>query len=82
MDIDRVFTKFAADQNDPYGEIEFVERASKITNADGSVAASMEQLVVPTFWSQVARINLLKINQKLDSKNKKETCNIKTTSSV
>ena len=54
MHIDRVFTKFAADQSDPYSEIEFVERTSKITNADGSIVSQMDQVLVPTLWSQVA----------------------------
>ncbi|SVD10626.1 uncharacterized protein METZ01_LOCUS363480, partial [marine metagenome] len=52
--IDRVFTKFAKDQGDPYSEIEFVERTSKITKADGSVVSQTEQVLVPVFWSQVA----------------------------
>ena len=54
MHIDRVFTRYSADQNDPYSEIDFVERTSKITNADGSIVSQMEQLLVPTLWSQVA----------------------------
>jgi len=52
--IDRVFTKFSADQSDPYGEVEFVERSSKITNADGSIVSQMDRVLVPTLWSQVA----------------------------
>jgi ribonucleoside-diphosphate reductase alpha chain len=52
--IDRVFTRYSADQNDPYSEIDFVERTSKITNADGSIVSQMEQVLVPTLWSQVA----------------------------
>ena len=54
MHIDRVFTKFAKDQGDPYSEIEFIERTSKITNADGSVVSKMEQVLAPSSWSQVA----------------------------
>ena len=54
MHIDRVFTRYSADQNDPYSEIDFVERTSKITNADGSIVSQMEQVLVPTLWSQVA----------------------------
>ena len=54
MHIDRVFTKFAKDQGDPYSEIEFIERTSKITNADGSVVSKMEQVLAPSNWSQVA----------------------------
>ena len=52
--IDRVFTKFSEDQSDPYSKIEFVERTSKITNADGSIVSQIEQVLVPTLWSQVA----------------------------
>jgi len=52
--IDRVFTKFAEDQDDPYSEIEFVERTSKITNADGSIVSQAERVLVPSSWSQVA----------------------------
>ena len=54
MHIDRVFTKFSEDQSDPYSKIEFVERTSKITNADGSIVSQIEQVLVPTLWSQVA----------------------------
>ena len=54
MHIDRVFTKFSKDQSDPYSEIEFVERTSKITNADGSIVSQMDRVLVPTLWSQVA----------------------------
>ena len=54
MHIDRVFTKFSKDQSDPYSKIEFVERTSKITNADGSIVSQIEQVLVPTLWSQVA----------------------------
>ena len=52
--IDRVFTKFSKDQSDPYSKIEFVERTSKITNADGSIISQIEQVLVPALWSQVA----------------------------
>ncbi|MDP7556404.1 MAG: vitamin B12-dependent ribonucleotide reductase [Nitrospinaceae bacterium] len=51
MQISRVFTK---DQSDPYSGIEFVERTSKITGADGSTVSEMEKVMVPTSWSQVA----------------------------
>ncbi|KMP10979.1 ribonucleotide-diphosphate reductase subunit alpha [Candidatus Nitromaritima sp. SCGC AAA799-C22] len=51
MRIDQAMTK---DQNDPYGGTEFVERISKITNADGSVVSAIERVMVPAFWSQVA----------------------------
>ena len=51
MQISQVFTK---DQSDPYSGIEFVERTSKITGADGSTVSEMEKVMVPTSWSQVA----------------------------
>ena len=51
MQIPRYFTR---DQKDPYGNIKFVERSSKITNADGSVVSEIKQVIVPEFWSQVA----------------------------
>ena len=53
MHIDRVFTKFVEGTN-PFSEIEFVERTSKITNADGSIVSQMERILVPSSWSQVA----------------------------
>ena len=51
MLIDRIFTK---DHQDPYEEILFVERDSKITNADGSLVAEIKNVSVPDTWSQVA----------------------------
>jgi len=51
MLIDRVFTK---DHQDPYEGIRFVERDSKITNADGSLVAEIKDVSVPDTWSQVA----------------------------
>ena len=51
MQIDRVFTK---DHQDPYEGIGFVERVSKITNANGSVVAEIKNVLVPDTWSQVA----------------------------
>ena len=51
MLIDRVFTK---DHQDPYEGIRFVERDSKITNADGSLVAEIKNVSVPDTWSQVA----------------------------
>ena len=51
MRIDRRLTK---DQSDPYDGIDFVERTSKITNADGSVVSQIERVLAPDFWSQVA----------------------------
>lgn len=51
MLVDRVFTK---DHQDPYKGIRFVERDSKITNADGSLVAEIKNVSVPDTWSQVA----------------------------
>jgi len=51
MRINRAFTK---NRKDPYQDIEFVERVSRITNADGSVVSEMRGVVVPSTWSQVA----------------------------
>jgi len=51
MDIPRTFTDRL---DDPYHEIEFVNRASKITNADGSVVSEIGEVMVPSGWSQVA----------------------------
>ena len=51
MRIDRVFTK---DHQDPYKGIGFVDRVSKITNANGSVVSEIKNVLVPDTWSQVA----------------------------
>ncbi len=51
MQIHRSFTQSA---NDPYDGLNFVERTSKINNADGSVVSEIKAVVVPDFWSQVA----------------------------
>lgn len=51
MLVNRIFTQ---SQRDPFEGIKFVERTSKITNADGSVVSSIEGVIVPDFWSQVA----------------------------
>ena len=51
MRIDRKFTKEA---QDPYEGIKFVERVSKINNADGSLVAEIKNVLVPDSWSQVA----------------------------
>ncbi len=51
MRIDRVFSQ---GNKDPYHGIEFVERVSRINNADGSVVAEIKHVMVPDFWSQVA----------------------------
>ena len=51
MRIDRKFTR---ESNDPYEGINFVERVSKINNADGSLVAEIKNVLVPDDWSQVA----------------------------
>ena len=51
MRIDRKFTR---ESNDPYEGIKFVERVSKINNADGSLVAEIKNVLVPDSWSQVA----------------------------
>ena len=51
MRIDRKFTK---ESQDPFEGIRFVERVSKINNADGSLVAEIKNVLVPDTWSQVA----------------------------
>jgi ribonucleoside-diphosphate reductase alpha chain len=51
MRINRIFS---LDNKDPYHGVEFVEKISRINNADGSVVAEIKQVLVPEFWSQVA----------------------------
>ncbi|NIP99645.1 MAG: vitamin B12-dependent ribonucleotide reductase, partial [Nitrospinaceae bacterium] len=50
----QIHRKFTHGLNDPYGGINFVERTSKITNADGSVVSEISNVLVPSTWSQVA----------------------------
>ena len=51
MKIARRFTKTAGD---PYADIEFVERVSRIVEPNGSVVFECKGVVVPSSWSQVA----------------------------
>ncbi|MCH7807567.1 MAG: vitamin B12-dependent ribonucleotide reductase, partial [Proteobacteria bacterium] len=51
MEIPRTFTKGF---KDPFSQFNFVERSSKIINADGSIVAEVDKVIVPDFWSQVA----------------------------
>ena len=51
MKIERKFTK--ADR-DAYGEIEFVSATSEIRNPDGTIVFRLDEIEVPTSWSQVA----------------------------
>jgi len=51
MEIKRHFTK---ENVDPLSSLEFVKRTSEIRNPDGSLVFRMEDVVVPSTWSQVA----------------------------
>ncbi len=51
MKINRYFTK---DGHGPFSEINFIPRKSEIKNPDGSVVFSMDGVMVPEAWSQVA----------------------------
>jgi ribonucleoside-diphosphate reductase alpha chain len=51
MKIHRYFTKSGSDA---YTEIEFEKRVSEIRNPDGSIVFRMEDVLVPSSWSQVA----------------------------
>ena len=51
MKINRHFTK---QNNDPYSNITFDKRQSKIVNPDGSVVFEANDVMVPEGWSQVA----------------------------
>ncbi len=51
MHIKRFFTEV---DKDPFSSFEFVKRTSEIKNPDGSIVFKMEDVVVPSSWSQVA----------------------------
>ncbi|MGE5436676.1 MAG: adenosylcobalamin-dependent ribonucleoside-diphosphate reductase, partial [Syntrophothermus sp.] len=51
MHIQRHFTEAG---KDPLSSFEFVKRTSEIKNPDGSIVFKMEDVLVPSFWSQVA----------------------------
>lgn len=51
MHIDRFFTKAG---KDPLSSIEFVKRTSEIKNPNGTIVFRMENVMVPSTWSQVA----------------------------
>ena len=51
MKIERLFTKV---KGQPYSGIKFVERNSKLVNADGSSASQTIKVTTPEGWSQVA----------------------------
>ena len=44
MEIPRTF---AQGLKDPFSELNFVERSSRIVNADGSVVAEIDKVIVP-----------------------------------
>ncbi|MDG5766367.1 vitamin B12-dependent ribonucleotide reductase [Balneolales bacterium ANBcel1] len=52
MKIHAHFTKKL--QNDPYGDIHFESRKSEIRNPDGSIVFLLENVQVPSGWSQVS----------------------------
>ena len=51
MKIDRRFTD---SKNDAYASIAFHKTTSEIRNPDGTIVFSLENVEVPTSWSQVA----------------------------
>ena len=51
MKIDRKFTKSG---QDAYAELDFVSATSEIRNPDGTIVFRLEEIEVPSSWSQVA----------------------------
>ena len=51
MQIKRLFTKAG---EDPLSSFDFVKRVSEIKNPDGSIVFQMDDVYVPSQWSQVA----------------------------
>ena len=51
MKIDRKFTKKG---KDAYADLEFVTTLSEIRNPDGTIVFQLENVEVPSTWSQVA----------------------------
>lgn len=51
MKIKRHYTE---ENKDPFSSFEFVKRTSEIRNPDGSIVFKMEDVIVPSSWSQVA----------------------------
>ena len=51
MKIDRKFTK---DGQDAYADLDFTLTTSEIRNPDGTVVFKLDEVEVPTSWSQVA----------------------------
>ena len=50
----KISRQFTSPEKSPYDEIEFKEVASEILNPDGSVVFKLENIKVPSKWSQVA----------------------------
>ncbi len=50
----RVERRFTTAGTDPYATIQFVERTTEIRDTDGSLVFSMDGVLVPESWSQVA----------------------------
>ena len=50
----KITRQFTSPEKTPYDEIEFKEVKSEILNPDGSVVFKLENLQVPSKWSQVA----------------------------
>ena len=46
--------RFTAEARDPYEDIAWAQRESRIVNPDGSVVFEMQDAEVPASWSQVA----------------------------
>jgi ribonucleoside-diphosphate reductase alpha chain len=46
--------RYTTEGQDPFAGLQFVSRASRITNPDGSVVFEMKDLQAPETWSQVA----------------------------
>ncbi|MGA0302218.1 MAG: hypothetical protein ACO3OJ_14070, partial [Paracoccaceae bacterium] len=51
MKIERKFTKAG---QDAYADLEFITTSSEIRNPDGTVVFHLDNVEVPTSWSQVA----------------------------
>lgn len=55
LKVRRLFTRDAAGAPvDPYSTVEWVERSTRITNPDGSTVFELDEVEVPSTWSQVA----------------------------
>lgn len=50
----RITRRFTVAGTDPYSQLEWSRRDSRITNPDGSVVFEMNDAEIPAHWSQVA----------------------------